>query len=104
MTALPRPLFLILAALAVLAVAALCVWLYLRSRRLPPEPPVDVPGESPRKAASLPTLISIGNPVEAVRLALREGDLAAEEPDDAQRFLDTSPLPYQPSENQQKQE
>ena len=98
---LSHPLFFAgVAALIVCAFMAACFWWHYRSRRKA-VPKVKVgsatstPPAIPSSAAALPTLISIENPVEAVRQTLHAGDLAAAQDHDNARFLDTSPQAYE---------
>ena len=90
------------AALLISGLAALYVWWQWRTAKprvefltLATQAAVRPVATWPETIA-LPTLVSIQNPVEAVRQALSAGDLANEEQmGPGPSFLDTSPLTYQ---------
>ena len=97
---LSHPLFFAgVAVLVICAFAAVCVWWHFRSAQKPARrakrgPWLSTPSPISSPPAALPTLISIENPVEAVRQTLRAGDVAAAQDHDNARFLDTLPQAY----------
>lgn len=98
-----HPLFFALgAALLISGLAALYVWWQSRATKprvgslMPPTLSGIRPMAMSPGTIALPTLVSIENPIEAVRQALSAGDLATEKKMGPHRpFLDTSPLTYQ---------